>query len=891
MATDLRYVLAPRSLALIGASDRPGSLGRVLLDNLMQAGFAGEVALVNRRGGEIDGRPVAASVADLKDPVDLAVIVTPAATVPDIIDQCGVRGIRGAIVISAGFREVGEGGLALEREVVRRASRAGLRFIGPNCLGVIRTDIGLNATFGASQAKPGRIAVVSQSGALCTAILDWAQVQDVGFSSLISLGTSADVGFDDVLDYLVSDPKTDSIMLYIEGIGSARRFMSALRAAARAKPVVVMKVGRHAAGRQAARSHTGSLVGADDVFDAALRRAGVLRVLDFADFFAAAQILDTGLRTAGRRLAVVTNAGGPGVLAADHCADLALPLAELSPATKATLDAALPSAWSRGNPVDVLGDAPPERYDVAVAACLDDEAVDGVLALFTPQALASPEEVARKVAERAHAARKPLLSCWMGGAAVASARALFRARDLPTFTTPEAAVDAFAHLVAYRDSQEQLLQVPRPLGRHVAPDLDGAHALADAALAGGRQTLALAETKALLAAFGIKIASSIPAHSAADAALIAQEVGFPVAVKIDSPDITHKSDVGGVRLNVRNAREVRQAFADLVERAKLARPDAHVDGVTIEPMWRGRHARELMVGVLADPVFGPVISFGLGGTLVEVLADRAVALPPLNLLLARTMIDGTRASKWLGSFRGAPPVDRGALEDLLLRVSEMACALPWLQELDLNPVIADESGVVVVDARAIIRPYNPVAAPYAHMAIHPYPIELVQTVDLPDGTSVTVRPIRPEDAVIEQEFVNALSQRSRYLRFMYFMRELTPAMLSRFTQIDYDREMALIAVDERDGGERQVGVARYAATDGRQACEFAIVVADDWQGRGLARRLLAMLIEVARRRGFARMDGSVLLENERMLTFVQNLGFVVEPDPDDPDLLRVSLAM
>ncbi|MEE4299644.1 MAG: acetate--CoA ligase family protein, partial [Pseudomonadales bacterium] len=614
-ADPIRALIAPRSVALVGASDRPGSLGQIVLARMLDAGYAGELALVNPAHDTIAGRPTVASVRELAEPPELAVIVTPAATVPELVDACGAAGIRAAIVISAGFRETGPEGLALEREVLRRARAHGLRLIGPNCLGVLRTSIGFDATFGASPARRGRIAVVSQSGALCTAILDWAQANDVGFSSLVSLGISADVGFGEVLDFLVTDPETDSIMLYIEGITEARHFMSALRAAARVKPVVVMKVGRHAAGSKAALSHTGALVGADDVFDAALRRAGVLRILDFADFFAAAEILDTGLRTRGKRLAIITNAGGPGVMAADHCTDRDLPLASLAASTLATLEDALPPAAARANPVDVLGDADPDRYEAALRACLADKGVDGALVILTPQAQSAPEEVALRLVTLAKAQRKPVLTCWMGDPSVATSRAHFRAHDVPTFATPEAGVDAFAHLAAYGENQAQLLQVPEPLGLEGAPDVDGARMIIDAVLADGRRVATLAESKALLAAFGIPILRSLPARSAADAVVIAEELGFPVAMKIDSPDISHKSDVDGVVLGVDGARAVQATWQAITERARAQRPDARIDGVLVEPMWQGNHGRELMIGVLSDPVFGPVVGFGLGGTL------------------------------------------------------------------------------------------------------------------------------------------------------------------------------------------------------------------------------------------------------------------------------------
>jgi acetyltransferase len=878
-------------VALVGASRSPGSLGSVVLDNLESAGFTGELVRVNPRYDELDGQPCFPSVAASGRDIDLAVVVTPAATVPGIITDCGESGVGGVIVMSAGFREAGGKGASLEAEMLRRARRYGLRILGPNCLGAIRTDVGLNATFSAGQALRGRIAVVSQSGALCTAILDWAEVNEVGFSSVISTGISADVGFGEILDFLAMDPETDSIMLYIEGLHEARRFMSALRAASRVKPVVVMKAGRHAQASSAAMSHTGALVGSDEVFDAALRRAGALRVNEFPEFFATAATLDSGVRTRGSRLAVITNAGGPGVMAADHCADEGLKLAELSQETLSKLDAGLPAAWSHGNPIDVLGDARPDRYELAVRACMEDEGVDAVLVVLTPQALTAPLSVAEKIVELHRDAAKPILACWMGDVSVAESRRLFRKENISTYRTPEAAVRAFAALAAHHDNQQQLLQAPDPLTRQAAPSPENAELIINNALAEGRKILTQAESKAVLAAFHIPILQSIPASSAQEAILVAQEMGFPVAMKIDSPDITHKTDVGGVRLGLVDAHQVRAVFQELTSSVAALQPEARIRGVVVEPMYRGRHARELMVGVIRDQIFGPVISFGLGGTLVEILGDRAVSLPPLNRFLAERLIEQTRAAKLLKAVRGAPAVDQAAVESLLLRVSEMCCELPHIVEMDLNPVMAGPEGVMVVDARVVVAPYNEASRPYEHMAIHPYPGNLAQTAELSDGTMVTIRPIRPEDALIEKNFVEGLSQQSRYFRFMYSLSHLTPEMLSRFTQIDYDREMALIATIEEDGVEHEIGVTRYSTLPDSSTCEFAIVVADGWQNKGLARRLLGALIDAARYRRHRRMTGVVLKENRRMLDFVASLGFQAEPSAEDPDLVEVTLEL
>ncbi|MEO0996915.1 MAG: GNAT family N-acetyltransferase [Pseudomonadota bacterium] len=887
----LAGLLEAASVALIGASERPGSLGTVVYRNLLDAGFHGPVYPVNPRHDAIAGVPCVAAVSDIDAVVDLAVIVTPAATVPTVLQQCGAHGIRAAVVLSGGFREAGAAGRSLEAAARDAARRHGLRFIGPNCLGVMRPAIGLNATFSQSMTAPGPIALVSQSGALCTALLDWAGPRRVGFSCVISTGAAADVDFGEVLDYLVFDEQTEAIMLYVEGIRDARRFMSALRAAARTKPVVVMKAGRFAQGRRAAISHTGALVGADDVFDAALCRAGAVRVHNYVDFFAVAETLDAGVRTRGPRLAVVTNGGGPGVMAADFLADRGLPLAELAADTVIALDAVLPSAWSGSNPLDVLGDASVEQFVAATRACLDDPGVDAVLAIVIPQALTSATELAAAIAEIAADSRKPVLACWMGDATMRAGRGLFRERNLPTYETPGAAVEAFAAAAAHRANQELLLQVPEAAAPDGPTDSDGARQIVRRALGDDRDVLNTLESKALLAAFNIPVVTSVPAADAGAALTVAEGIGFPVAMKIHSPDITHKTDVDGVRLGIAHGREVETTFQELVDNARRHSPDATIDGVLIEPMWQVRDGRELMVGVTSDPTFGPVLTIGLGGTLVEVLGDRAVALPPLNRLLARRMIRSTRAAGYLDAFRGKPAADVRAVEDTLLRLSNLVCELPQIAELDINPLVVGAAGAMALDARVVLRKASPAAREYAHMAIHPYPVKLAGEHILGDGTRLTIRPIRPEDAGLEREFVDGLSDRSRYLRFMYAMRTITPRMVSRFTQIDYDREMALVALSGHDAKTRQIAVARYVADPDGRHCEFAVAVADSWQHRGIGTELLRRLIDIARERGIETMYGHVLRENRGMIRIAKALGFDHRHDPDDAQVDYVSLEL
>ena len=883
----LNVLFSPKSVAVFGASDRLDSVGGVVFENLRTGGFSGPVIPINPKRDSVQGVPAFPSLDKVAQPIDLAVICTPAATVPDIIDACGKLGVKGAIILTAGFSEGGEEGKALEKKLVETAAKYGLRFIGPNCLGVMRPAIGFNATFNRGIAKPGKLALVSQSGALCTAILDWAQVNDVSFSSVISMGASADVDFGEILDFLVHDPQTESILLYIEGIRHARSFMSALRAASRFKPVIAVKVGRHAAGMKAAQSHTGALVGGDDVFDAALKRAGVVRVQSVTQLFALAQALSSRYRKCGNRLAIVTNAGGPGVIATDRAADVGLALATLSDDTMETLNQVLPLTWSHGNPVDVIGDATAERYEAAIAACLKDENVDGVLTILTPQAMTAPTEVAQKVIALANNNSKPLLACWMGEAQVGEARKLLSQAKIPQYRSPELAVETFDFIADYYLNQQLLMQLPEPLSHHEDPDIEGARLLIEDALAEGRTVLSEMESKALLSAFRIPVAQTMVVRTSSEALMIAQQLGYPVAMKIHSPDITHKSDVGGVRLNLANGPEVRAAYHDMMERVRKIKPEARIEGVAIQPMVKKPHGRELMVGIVSDPVFGPVITFGAGGTAVEVLSDRAVSLPPLNQHLVENLISGTRVSKMLGAFRNLPAVDIKALETLLLRVSEMVCELPWIKEMDINPLIIDENGALAADARVIIGPVEASADRYAHMAICPYPTHLVSHWELDDGYDVTLRPMRPEDAELVQSFVRAMSEQSRYFRFMEAMRELSPTMLSRFTQLDYDREMALVATVEEGGKELQIGVSRYAINPDAKSCEFAVSVADAWQGRGVGHKLMNRLMEIARDHGLEVIEGDVLAKNYKMINLARSMGFAIEPVEDAPELRKM----
>ena len=884
----LHKVFEPHSVAIVGASEAADSVGAQVLRNMQQANFRGDIYPVNPKYEKVLGRRCYASVSEIDHPVDLAVIAVPAAAVPEVIRECGEHGVGAAIVLSAGFAEVGRQGMALQNEIVDIARTHGIKLVGPNCLGIIRPRAGLNATFAKSGVGPGQVALVAQSGALCTALLDWGASNGFGYSAVASLGATADIGFGEVLDYLAVDPETRSILLYIEGISNARSFMSGLRVAARLKPVIVVKSGRNASGGRAAVSHTGALVGGDEVFDAAIQRAGAVRVMTVNELFAAAKTLASGTRVEGPRLAILTNGGGPGVMAADRASDLQVPLAELSTQTAQRLSAVLPPHWSHSDPVDILGDADPERYRQATEIVLSDPAVDGLLVLLTPQAMTDPTGCAEAVIEGSRKSHKPVLACWMGGDLIEEGRRRFAEAGIPQFTSPEGGVDGFGYLACYRRNQKALLQVPAPLSKHREPDIEGARLIIEHAMGERRYTLSNTEAKAVLQAFLIPTSPGINVQSAADALIAAESVGLPVAMKINSPDIAHKSDVGGVRLNIREPRSVRTAFREMMDAVKAQRPDARISGVTIEPMLERPHAREIMVGIAYDQIFGPVISFGAGGTAVEIFADTQVALPPLNEYLSRELIRGTRASQFLKQFRNLPEADAAGLIDVLQRVSEIACELPEVCELDINPLLVDEGGVIAVDARIVIAPPATSTRHYGHMAIHPYPPELETTWQLPDGTDVTVRPIRPEDAEIEQDFVQNLSPESKYFRFMQSMDRLTPMMLARFTQIDYDREMALVAViNEHTPEARILGVARYVSNPDRQSCEFALTVADAWQQKGLGRQLMQRLMTVARDRGIEIMQGDVLSQNSKMLRLCERLGFRTVHRRDEPDVVEV----
>ncbi len=862
-------------------------LARAVLDGLRGEGsapgkpFAGPISYFDIH--------MTGTLADLAQArADLAIIALPHAEIAAALEVVGRIRCRAALVLSSGLPA------AQCAELLAIAKRYGVHLLGPNTLGFQRPALGLNASAAGMLAAPGPLALVSQSGALTSSILDWAQRNGVGFSTVISLGPNTAVDLPQALDFLANDGATQSILVYMEGIRNARRFMSALRAAAYAKPVVVMKAGRKPAGSKAALTHSAAIVGSDDVFEAALRRAGAVRVRLFTQMFSAAKCLASRYRPVGKRLAIVTNGGGPGVLAADWASEIGLEVVTLSESTRAELAPKLPPGASLCSVIDLGEDARPEHYSAALLACGRDVGCDGMLAIYSPKPGADPAAVARGVTEVFRLTGKPVLACWMGDARVMAAREVLNSVAIPSFRTPEAAVDAFGNIASFYQNQQLLQQTPAPNSDLAKPDIEGARLLIESVLAERRKVLTEMESKALLAAFHIPVTRTMLARSANEAMLIAAQLGYPVALKIDSPDISHKSDVQGVALNVLSAAQVRDVYNDMLAAVRLAQPAARINGVTIQPMAAQRHGREIYIGLTTDDPFGPVITFGAGGTMIELIADRAMELPPLNQFLARRLIERARIAETLGDWRGAPPADRDAVEQILLRVSEMVCALPQLREMDINPIIVDETGAVAVDARVVIEHAPPASSgsgDYHHLAILPYPSAYEREWPMKGGDLYTIRPIQPDDADMLQAFVRGLSPESRYFRFASTMPELPARMLARYTLIDYDREMALVAVHRTrtaaaDGEftetEQIIGVSRYITNPDQTSCEFSLVVSDQHKGQGLGSRLMLSIMEFARAKGLAEIDGLVLANNPNMLRLMTGLGYTVHPFPEDP---------
>ncbi len=887
----LTPLFSPSSIAVLaGAEDDPASQtpqGRALLQALRAQRFTGTLTFI-----DIHASGTLADLADAR--ADLALIVLPPEQVAAALELAGRIKCRAALVISSGI------GAAQAAELHKIARRDGIHLLGPNCMGFQRSQLQLNASIAGDLCARGQLALVSQSGALTSSILDWAKNNGVGFSTVVSLGRNTSVDMAQVLDFLAADAQTHSIVVYLEGISNARRFMSALRAAANAKPVVILKAGRRSAGNRAALTHSGAIVGSDGVFDAALRRAGAVRVRSFVALFSAAKCLASRYRAVGRRLAIVTNGGGPGVLAADWISEINLQLASLTPEQAHALQPQLPPLASLCDLIDVSEDAGPEHFKAAVEAAGQAQQVDGVLAICSPKIGHDGSSIAKALVESNRQLSKPMFTCLMGDASVGEARHILNEALIPTFRTPEAAVGAFGNIASFFQNQQLLQQTPPPMSDMAKPDVEGARMLIEGVLAERRKVLTEMESKALLAAFHIPVTRTMLARNVSEAIMIATQLGFPVALKIDSPDISHKSDVQGVVLNVVNAVGVRDTYNDMVQTVARLQPGARINGVTVQNMSGQKRGREVCIGLVTDEPFGPVISFGAGGTMIELINDRAMELPPLNQYLARSLIARSRVAETLGEWRGAAAVKMESLEQVLLRVSEMVCELPQLREMDINPIIVDESGALAVDARIVIESTPPGVQNYSHLAILPYPSQYEQVWPLAGGGEYTVRPIHPDDATMLQEFMRSLSPESRYFRFVSSMQELPATLLARFTLIDYDREMALVAVSRERGIDadgaptetsRIVGVSRYITNPDRSSCEFSLVVADDFKGRGLGSRLMLSIMEFAREKGLAEIEGLVLANNPSMLKLMKSLGFNIKSFPEDADFKLVTQAL
>ena len=888
---NLDYLFKPKSIALVGASTRASSVGAVLARNLLRGGFKGPVMPVNPKHHVIESVLTYPDIASLPETTDLAVISTPANVVPQIVQELGARGTRAAVVITAGFGESRDRtGRELQERMLEVARPHLLRIVGPNCLGVIVPGLGINASFAHIHPAPGNIAFVTQSGAIATAVLGWAHARGIGFSHVVSLGDMADVDFGDMLDYLASDISARAILLYVEAVVHARKFMSAARAAARSKPVIVVKAGRHAAGARAAATHTGALTGSDEVYDAAFRRAGMLRVLGLRELFDAVEIVAHVPAPGGDRLAILSNGGGMGVLATDALIDEGGRLAELSSETLAGLDRLLPPTWSRANPVDIIGDASPSRYRDALEGICADPEVDAVLVVNCPTAVASSVEAAKAVCEVADRLHGPtILASWTGARDVAEANRLFAEHRIAAYETPEEAIRAFMYLVTYRRNQELLTQTPPSVPEVFSPRTELAREAISAALAEQREWLNQQEVEAVLSAYGIPMVQSRIAGDPADAARAAAEIGGPVALKIRSGQITHKSDVGGVALDLVGADEVQRRAQAMLERVGAARPDARLEGFSVQPMVRRSDAFELIVGAVVDPHFGPVIVFGHGGTGVELVDDTAQGLPPLNMHLAKELISRTRIAKLLGGYREMPAADVDAIALTLIKLSQLMIDFGEIVEVDINPLLAGEKGVLALDARIRVGPAA--GSSIDRLALRPYPKELEEEVRLGDGRVLLLRPVLPEDEPAFHAGFATLTPEEIRQRFHAPLKTLDHVMAARFTQLDYDREMALILTDKGIPGTTPVyAVVRLMADPDNEQAEYAIIVHGDMTGMGLGVFLMRRIIDYARSRGIKEIWGDVLRDNLTMLRLSSVLGFTRD-DMGEAGVVRVRLRL
>jgi acetyltransferase len=885
-AHPLDAIFAPRSVAVIGATDRAGSVGRAVLWSLVSSPFGGTVYPVSDKRASVLGIKAYRSVADLPEAVDLAVVITPAATVPAIIRDCVAAHVRGAIVISAGFKEHGEEGKDLERQIIEQIQGTGLRLIGPNCLGVMNPVSGLNATFASKIARPGNVGFISQSGALCTAILDWAQKEMVGFSAFVSVGSMLDVDWGDLIDYLGNDPRTQSIIMYMESVGDARSFLSAAREVSLNKPIIVIKAGRTEAAAQAAASHTGSLTGSDEVLDAAFRRCGVLRVQTIADLFYMAEVLAKQPRPKGPRLAIVTNAGGPGVLAADGLLSNGGQLAQVSAESMNALNSFLPPHWSHNNPIDVLGDALPDRYAKVIEIASHDPNIDGLLAITCPQGMAGPTATAEHLKPYAHSTGKPVLASWMGGADVEAGVHILNQAGIPTFQFPDTAARVFCYMWRYTYALRGLYETPLLRGEDDAgPDRSQARQIIDNALRGGRPLLTEVESKQLLAAYGLPTVPTTVAKGEDDAVLQATALGYPVVLKLFSETITHKTDVGGVQLNLGDQAAVRSAYRAIAAAVGEKAGAEHFLGVTVQPMIRP-DGYELIVGSSIDAQFGPVLLFGTGGQLVEVFKDRSLALPPLNTTLARRMMEQTRIFTALEGVRGRKAVDLGALEEFLVRFSHLVVEQPRIREIDINPLLASPERLIALDARVVLHSAETADEKLPRPAIRPYPAQYVQNWKTKSGDAVTIRPIRPEDEPLLVRLHQVLSERTVYLRYfqpLKLSQRTAHERLTRICFIDYDREIVLVVERKNEEGHPEIiAIGRLSKLrGGGNQAELAVLVDDRHQGQGLGTELYRRLISVASDEKLKRVVCTILAENREMRSICQKLGFRMESDLED----------
>lgn len=880
----LDAMFAPRAVAVIGASEKPGGVGRHVVWSLVSSPFGGTVYPVSDKRASILGIKAYPRIADLPEAVDLAVIVTPAASVPGIISECVEAGVRAVIVISAGFKEHGEKGKQLEQEILARMAGSGIRLLGPNCLGVMNPISGLNATFAPHIARPGNVAFISQSGALCTAVLDWCQKEMVGFSAFVSVGSMLDVGWGDLIDYLGNDPRTHSIIIYMESVGDARSFLSAAREVSLNKPIIVIKAGRTQAAAQAAASHTGSLAGSDEVLEAAFRRCGVLRVHTIGDLFYMADVLAKQPRPRGPRLAIVTNAGGPGVLAADSVIINGGKMAQLSANSMEELNRVLPPHWSHGNPVDLLGDVLTDTYVKAVDVVANDPEVDGLVAIACPQGMSEPTQTADRLKAYAQSTGKPILASWMGGPEMAAGVDILRRAGIPTFAFPDTAAKLFCYMWRYSYNLRGLYETPTADGAELEPQRLRVELLVRHAREAGRTILTEVESKEVLSAYGIPTVQTLTALSEEEAAAHAEKIGYPVVLKLFSESITHKTDVGGVQLNLRNADAVRSAYQQIERSVREKAGAKHFLGVTVQPMVK-LDGYEIIIGSSVDPQFGPVLLFGAGGQLVEVFKDRALGLPPLNTTLARRMMEQTHLFEALQGVRGRKSIDLTALEELLVRFSQLVVEQPWIKEIDINPLLASPDRLLALDARVVVYGADVKPEQLPRLAVRPYPIQHVKPWVLKNGDPVVIRPIRPEDEPQLVRLHQALSERSVYLRYFQPLKlshRTAHDRLTRICFIDYDREIALVVERKKNDGTAEIiAIGRLTKLRGRNEAELAVLVDDQNQHLGMGTELYRRLITVAREEKLDRVVSTILEENRDMLGICQKLGFSLQTELED----------